>query len=559
MNRTFFIALTVSLGGFLFGFDMGIISGVMDTAGPFFGLDDTQIGWVTSCPTFVAMFAMLVAGRASDAIGRKPILIMVAFLYAVSALLSAYAMSYDILWISRMIGGVAFGAALILAPLYIAEIAGAQNRGKLVATQQLNIMLGFFVAFLSNYLFNKYSPGAEFLTKENLWRWMLGVEAIPAILYFIFLFFVPKSPRWLYAQNRKDEGKKVLELLHGKELASIEGATIEKSLEDEKNIKKASFLELFRPALRFIVVLGLIIGILQQASGINAIYFYATSIFKLTGIGTDNAFAQGAILGLTSVVCAVIAMVLMDRVGRRPLMLAGVAGITASLLLCSYEFGQAKYQLSPEKISEVCLTDALEKTQSELEQKEIAAGMLSKFDQKALQNTIGSIAKLSEIREKLSVIEDTVSYENDIIFKQELRKLLVKNAGNEDDFSLYNHSKNAFLETAIQMNAFNVLIGVLGFIAFFNLSLGPVMWVMLSEMYPNKIRGLAIGTIGLVNSFTAWLVTQIFPWELSNLGGSTTFLIFGLITLVGFFILFKLLPETKGKSLEQLESELIKN
>ena len=124
MNRTFFIALTVSLGGFLFGFDMGIISGVMDTAGPFFGLDDTQIGWVTSCPTFVAMFAMLVAGRASDAIGRKPILIMVAFLYAVSALLSAYAMSYDILWISRMIGGVAFGAALILAPLYIAEIAG---------------------------------------------------------------------------------------------------------------------------------------------------------------------------------------------------------------------------------------------------------------------------------------------------------------------------------------------------------------------------------------------------------------------------------------------------
>ena len=119
--------------------------------------------------------------------------------------------------------------------------------------------------------------------------------------------------------------------------------------------------------------------------------------------------------------------------------------------------------------------------------------------------------------------------------------------------------KNAFLETAIQMNAFNVLIGVLGFIAFFNLSLGPVMWVMLSEMYPNKIRGLAIGTIGLVNSFTAWLVTQIFPWELSNLGGSTTFLVFGLITLGGFFILLKLLPETKGKSLEQLESELIKN
>ena len=554
MNRTFFIALTVSLGGFLFGFDMGIISGVMDTAGPFFSLDDTQIGWVTSCPTFVAMFAMLVAGRVSDAIGRKPILIVVAFLYALSALLSAFSVSYDMLWISRMIGGVAFGAALILAPLYIAEIAGAQNRGKLVATQQLNIMLGFFVAFLSNYFFNEYSSGYEFLTKENLWQWMLGVEALPALVYFCFLFYVPQSPRWLYAQNRKEEGRKVLELLHGKEMASTESEAIEKNLDKEKNVEKASFAELLKPALRFIVVLGLIIGILQQASGINAIYFYATSIFKLTGIGTGNAFAQGAILGLISVICAVIAMVLMDRVGRRPLMLFGIAGISASLLLCSYEFGQAKYHLSAEKIAEICQTDELEKKQSKLEEKK----SLSKFDQKALDNTKSSIRKLTETKEKLSTIDKTVSYENEVEFKQALQEFLVKK-DDEDQMELYNHCKTAFLEQSIEMNALNVLIGILGFIAFFNLSLGPVMWVMLSEMYPNKIRGLAIGTIGLVNSFTAWFVTQIFPWELSNLGGSQTFLIFGLVALVGFFLLYKLLPETKGKSLEQLESELIKS
>tara|TARA_B100001057_G_C22766000_1_gene917678 strand:- start:80 stop:1441 length:1362 start_codon:yes stop_codon:yes gene_type:complete len=453
-----------------------------------------------------------------------------------------------------MIGGVAFGAALILAPLYIAEIAGAKNRGKLVATQQLNIMLGFFVAFLSNYFFNEYSSGYEFLTKQNLWQWMLGIEAVPALIYFCFLFYVPKSPRWLYAQNRKEEGRKVLELLHGKEMASTESEAIEKNLDKEKNIEKASFTELFKPALRFIVVLGLIIGILQQASGINAIYFYATSIFKLTGIGTGNAFAQGAILGLISVICAVIAMVLMDRVGRRPLMLFGIAGISASLLLCSYEFGQAKYQLSAEKIAEICQTDELEKKQSELEEKQ----SLSKFDQKALDNTKSSIRKLTETKEKLSGIEKTVSYESDILFKQSLQKLLVKK-GEADEMELYNHCKNAFLEQSIEMNALNVLIGILGFIAFFNLSLGPVMWVMLSEMYPNKIRGLAIGTIGLVNSFTAWFVTQIFPWELSNLGGSQTFLIFGLVALAGFFVLYKLLPETKGKSLEQLESELIKS
>ena len=221
-KRTLLIALTVSLGGFLFGFDMGIISGVMNTAGPYFSLDDAQRGWVTSCPTFVAMFAMLVSGKVSDVVGRKPILLVVAFLYAISAILSALAVSYEMLYIARMIGGIAFGAALILAPTYIAEIAGAENRGKLVATQQLNIMLGFFAAFFSNYLFNKYTGEGVFFTDTNVWRWMLGVEALPALLYFVSLFFVPKSPRWLFAQNRADEGRQVLKQLHGEEAAAIE-------------------------------------------------------------------------------------------------------------------------------------------------------------------------------------------------------------------------------------------------------------------------------------------------------------------------------------------------
>ena len=210
MNKqTFLIALTVSLGGFLFGFDAGIISGVMEYAGPFFSLNEVQTGWATSCPTFVAMFAMLVAGKLSDMVGRKPILIVVAFLYLVSAVWSAYASSYETLCIARMIGGAAFGAALILAPTYIAEIAGAKNRGKLVSIQQLNIVLGFFVAFLSNYFFNLwYIEGSDFLTDENVWRWMLGVEALPAVLYFLALFCVPRSPRWLFAQNRPDDGRR---------------------------------------------------------------------------------------------------------------------------------------------------------------------------------------------------------------------------------------------------------------------------------------------------------------------------------------------------------------
>jgi MFS family permease len=193
------ISLIVALGGFLFGFDAGIISGVMTYAGPEFDLSEIQSGWVVSSPSFAAMIAMLFSGRLSDAIGRKKLLIIVALLYAISAIFSALAGSYEILYIARMIGGLAFGAALVLAPMYIAEISTAENRGKLVSLQQLNIVFGFFAAFLSNYFFNKYNTvDSTFLTDESVWRWMLGVEFVPALFYFLLLFFVPKSPRWLY-------------------------------------------------------------------------------------------------------------------------------------------------------------------------------------------------------------------------------------------------------------------------------------------------------------------------------------------------------------------------
>ena len=178
-----FISLIVALGGFLFGFDAGIISGVMTYAGPEFDLTEIQVGWVVSSPSFAAMFSMLISGRISDITGRRKLLIFIALLYAVSAILSAVAASYEILYIARMIGGFAFGAALVIAPMYIAEISTAENRGKLVSLQQLNIVFGFFAAFLSNYLFNKYnSIDSNFLNDENVWRWMLGIELIPALL-----------------------------------------------------------------------------------------------------------------------------------------------------------------------------------------------------------------------------------------------------------------------------------------------------------------------------------------------------------------------------------------
>ncbi|MDG2222694.1 MAG: sugar porter family MFS transporter, partial [Rubripirellula sp.] len=457
-SNPFFLAFIVSLGGFLFGFDAGIISGVMKYAGPQFSLDDQQLGWVVSSPSFAAMFAMLIAGRVSDLVGRKPILLVIALLYAISAILSAYATSYEMLSVARMLGGVAFGAALIIAPTYISEISTADRRGKLVSVQQLNIVFGFFAAFLCNDTLNRiYTAGDSFLTEETIWRWMLGIEAIPAVFYLFFLFFVPKSPRWLFSKNRVEEGRQVLEKLHGTEIAEAESNAIRESIEAEVEREKGAISELFNPALRFIMLVGLLIGILQQSTGINAIYFYATGIFEQTGIGTNAAFTSGVLLSFTTVVFTIIAMVLIDKIGRRPLMLVGVGGIAVSLLMCAYGFNQATYQLTADDIA-----------------------ALEGIETSSLDGVAG------------------VVFESDVAFKSKMKELL----GDQ----IYGKNEGSILENAIEMNASLVLAGILGFIACFAFSLGPVMWVMLSELYPNRIRGLAIGVVGFVNSLTSFCV-----------------------------------------------------
>ena len=350
-NNITYIAFVVSLGGFLFGFDAGIISGVMSFAGPEFDLNEIQSGWVVSSPSFAAMFAMLFSGRLSDILGRKKLLIFVALFYAISAVFSAYSSSYEMIYIARMIGGLAFGAALVLAPIYIAEIATAKNRGKLVTLQQLNIVFGFFAAFLSNYFFNKYNTiDNSFLNDSTVWRWMLGVEFFPAIIYFIFLFFIPKSPRWLFMIGKHKHAKEILINLHGEKLGLEEMLSIEKAANLDQNKSKLNVKDLFNKSLRFVLIVGLVIGVLQQITGINAVYFYATSIFKQTGIGTDASFSSGVLLSTISVIFTFVAIYLIDRMGRRPLLLIGTAGISLSLLLCSYGFNQATYQLKQANI-----------------------------------------------------------------------------------------------------------------------------------------------------------------------------------------------------------------
>lgn len=508
--QTIWIAAIVSLGGFLFGFDAAIIAGVVGSVETLFNLNDIQKGWVVSSPSFSAMFAMLVAGGLSNLIGRKQVLLIVAFLYAISAVLSAYAGSYEMLYLARMLGGLAFGAALILAPMYIAEVSSPENRGKLVSIQQLNIVLGFSAAYFTSYYLNGISQvGEGMINQDNVWRWMLGIELVPAVLYLLLLFFVPNSPRWLMLKKREKDASNVLEKLYGKDFAKQEISAIKKSFTQEKGQKKDGLSELFHKSMRYVLLIGLTIGILQQVTGINAIFFYATSIFEQTGIGTDAAFAQSVIVGIINVVFTILVMLLIDRMGRRPLLLAGIAGIAISMLITSYGFKQATYQLTPDKIA-----------------------VLEKVD-----------------KEKLSAIANIV-YDDDLAFNAALKGALGEKA--------FKEHRGDLLKAGANINAYLILFGILGFVASFAFSLGPVMWVMLSEMFPNRIRAVAIGLIGFVNSFTSWLIQQIFPWEISTLGNATTYLIFGVLAVVGFLIMYRTLPETKGKTLEELEAELVR-
>ena len=513
-SYTFLIAATVSLGGFLYGFDASVISGVIGYITPQFDLNSVQVGFVVSSPSFAAMAAMLFSGTISTYLGRKRILILAALLYAISAIWSALAVGFVTMVIARMIGGLAFGAALILAPLYIAEISPGEKRGKLVAIQQLNLVIGLSVAYFTNYFLQNLMADAEWLHEENVWRWMLALEAIPAVLYFFLMFTVPRSPRWLLLQGLEEEASKVLKKIFDPVRAEKEKAEIISSIEESKKSEETPFWELFKrlfsKRMRLVISIGVIIGVIQMVTGINAIFFYANTIFEQSGVGKDAAFAQAVLVGLTFVVFTIIAMVIIDRLGRRPLLLAGLAGIVISLSIAVYGFNQATYTLSDETIAE--LPDEL---------KSSGLGALS-----------------------------NKTFDNEISFRKAVTEIV--------DTKVYRDNQDAIIKSAIKTNPILILVGILGFIASFAVSLGPVMWVLLSEIFPTEIRGLAISCIGLLNSGMSFFVTLVFPWELENFGTVTTFLVYVGFAILGFVLLFKFLPETKGKSLEELEKELVK-
>ena len=512
---TIWIALIVALGGFLMGFDASVISGVVKFIEPQFNLTKLELGWAVSSLTLTATLAMMVSGPLSDRFGRKAMLMVAAVLYAISAIGSALAPTFFLLVIARMIGGFGVGASLILAPMYIAEISPPEMRGRMVSFNQLNIVIGISVAFFTNYLILQLgqsdSAWAQSLKfDEYNWRWMLGLETLPAILYFFGMIFVPESPRWQVMKGREEEALNTFHKVVSVDEAQKQIADVKESLRSDKKKQKTPLGELFKPAMHLVLTIGIVVAILQQITGINSVFFYAPMIFEQSGIGTDASFVQAILVGLTNLVFTIVAILFIDRLGRKPLLIMGVAGIALSMFLLAYGFNSASFTLTEEA------ADAL----SEEVKKELLQPMMNR------------------------------TYQNDVTFKKAIIELL-----GEKDAKQY---ESEILTAAISMNPTLILIGIIGFVACFAFSIGPVMWVLFSELFPIKVRGLAISLSGFINSAVSFLVQFIFPWELANFGSSTTFLIYGLFAAAGFFFILFVIPETKGKSLEELEKILVK-
>ena len=332
-NRVYVIrtALIVALGGFLMGFDASVISGVVKFIEPEFNLSKLQLGWSVSSLTLTATLAMMLSGPLSDRYGRKRILVIASILYAISAIASAFAPSFLFLVIARMIGGLGVGASLIIAPMYIAEIAPPAMRGQMVSFNQLNIVLGITVAFFTNYLILQLGQSDAAWAHslgfaEYNWRWMLGLETLPAILYFVGLFFVPQSPRWLLMKGRDAEALPIMKMAVGNVAAMQELSEIQKSMLNEVDVEKGSIKDLFVPAMRLVITIGIVVGVLQQITGINSVFFYAPIIFEQSGIGTDASFVQAILVGVINLVFTIAAIALIDRLGRKPLLGVGLTG-----------------------------------------------------------------------------------------------------------------------------------------------------------------------------------------------------------------------------------------
>ncbi|KPE51635.1 sugar porter family MFS transporter [Chryseobacterium indologenes] len=431
--------LVASVGGLLFGYDTAVISGAIGFMKTYYRLSDVMTGWVASCALLGCIIGAMYSGKLSDYIGRKKVLMISALLFTISSLGTAIAPELWIFVLFRIIGGMGIGIASMLSPMYISEMAPAAIRGRLISIFQLGIVTGILVI----YFVNAYIAGIhdENWNISTGWRWMFGSGIIPSIIFIVLLLTVPESPRWLAAQKRNSEALNILTGINGPVMGRLELESINRSLKDETSF---SFSDLKKPGLKRVLIIGILLAVFSQITGINAIMYYAPEIFKATGVGSDSAFIQTILVGVINVIFTFVAIKYVDLWGRKKLLLLGISGMT----VCLFIVGLAFYT---------------------------------------------------------------------------------------------------------QQQGYLVLVAILGYIASFAMSLGPLTFVVIAEIFPTKARATAMSVATFFLWAAVFLVSQTFPVLIGSIGNANTFWLYMAIAVIVFLFIWKKVPETKGKTLEEIE------
>jgi len=432
------VTLVAAIGGLIFGFDTAVVAGATRYMKEQFSLNSLQEGWAVSVVLIGCMFGAGLAGPISDRIGRRRFMLVSAVLFFVSAVGCAVPRTIAEFVIFRFVGGLGIGSAAVLSPLYIAEIAPARIRGALVSVNQMAIVTGILLAYFVNWVLAGSGP--------TNWRWMYAMGAIPSVLFFLLLLRVPESPRWLVKNGREDEASAVLTRVDTAEAAAKEI----RDIKDTLTLGEGSIRELFQPALRRPLLIAIVLAVFQQITGINAILYYAPRIFEGAGFGRMSAIGQSTIVGLVNMLFTVVAIVLADRVGRRPLLLIATGGMGVSLVLLGAAF---RFPVLP---------------------------------------------------------------------------------------------------------ASALLLIILLYIAFFASAMGPLVWVVMAEIFPIKVRGSAMGLATLILWLADFAVTLTFPVISDKFHPSTAFWLYAAMCACDLVFIWFFLPETKGKSLEEIERGWLK-
>jgi SP family sugar porter-like MFS transporter len=450
------ICLVAAMGGLLFGYDWVVIGGAKPFFIRYFHLEENapMVGWAMSSALVGCMIGAILSGLLSDRFGRKRLLILAGLFFTVSALGTGLAGSFHAFVWYRLLGGLGIGLASNLSPMYISEIAPAELRGRLVSVNQLTIVIGVVLAQAVNWAIARNLP-ADFTGEQILhgwygqvgWRWMFAAEAIPAALFFLLMFIVPESPRWLVKNGRRDAATRILARLGGEAHARREVDDIQRTIAGNE-IRTARFRDLLEPRVAWVVHIGAVLAALQQWCGINAIFYYAEDVFSAAGYSVSSIMLNIVFTGMTMLVFTFVAISAVDRLGRKPLMLLG-------------------------------------------------SGLLA-----VVYGLIGG------------------------------------------SFSL-------------GYTGLPVLVLLMAAIAVYSFTLAPITWVLLAELFPNRIRGAAMAVSVFTLWVTCWALAQVFPMMNERLGPAGSFWTFGVICLAGFVYVLLILPETRGKSLEQIERELI--